>query len=379
MVPGEMPPRVFRRVYQLLTLPLSSIFNQVTNTQWWPTSWKRETTIAVPKTTVPESFNDLRNISLTPLVSKIYESFVYKWTIDEIGSRISPTQFGNQKGISTAHVLSRIISEANRCLDNPNRFPVLVGYDLAKAFNRISHPKVLLNMKRMGASAALLNLFASYLHKRRMQVRIGRTLSDEFDLPGGTPQGTLLGNLIFLIASNYLTKDFPPNLERGQYVDDIFTLESVTSPSDPVTPTYLHESQAALDSLHHLATENGMVLNGKKTAVVPITGRKVAVPVVSLTSPDDGSTISTSERMKLLGITISSDGSTEEHVQATAKKARKRIWMIRHLKSAGVSQSDCLTIYNTTIRSCLEYAVEAMGPMMTMIQSNKYKGFKDWS
>ena len=117
-----------------------------------------------------------------------------------------------------------------------------------------------------------------------------------------------------------------------------------------------------------------MVLNGKKTVVVPITGRKAAVPVVSLTSPDDGSMISTSKRMKLLGITISSDGLTEEHVQATATKARKRIWMMRHLKSAGVSQLDCLKIYYTTIRSCLEYAAEAMGPMMTMIQSDEYEG-----
>ena len=57
----------------------------------------------IPKKTVPESINDLRNILCTALPSKVYESYVLNWVQEEV--RTKSNQFGGVKGCSTAHFL----------------------------------------------------------------------------------------------------------------------------------------------------------------------------------------------------------------------------------------------------------------------------------
>ena len=55
-----------------LAKPVSLIWNKQLETQSYPKVWKRETTIVIPKVTPPVSKDDLRNISLTPFLSKCF-------------------------------------------------------------------------------------------------------------------------------------------------------------------------------------------------------------------------------------------------------------------------------------------------------------------
>ena len=64
------------RFADLLAIPLSYVFNAITESRVWPNIWKLEYVTVIPKKSIPEEINDLRNISCTPLPSKIYESYV---------------------------------------------------------------------------------------------------------------------------------------------------------------------------------------------------------------------------------------------------------------------------------------------------------------
>ena len=60
-----------------------------------PSIWKQATVVPVPKSNPPTSINkDLRPISLTPTVSKILESFVGQWILDDIAHKIDGRQYG---------------------------------------------------------------------------------------------------------------------------------------------------------------------------------------------------------------------------------------------------------------------------------------------
>ena len=52
-------------------IPLTNIYNEVSDTFVWPLQWKREYVTVIPKKKNPEELGDLRNISCTLLASKI--------------------------------------------------------------------------------------------------------------------------------------------------------------------------------------------------------------------------------------------------------------------------------------------------------------------
>lgn len=79
MVLGDIFPSMVNRVANLIAVPLTDIFNDMTSSQSWPSDRKREFVTPIPKATHPEGPDDLRNISWTKLFSKVYESFLLQW------------------------------------------------------------------------------------------------------------------------------------------------------------------------------------------------------------------------------------------------------------------------------------------------------------
>ena len=72
MVKGDIFPDLVTKFVDFLALPLSSIYNAITSSRVWPRIWKQEFVTSIPKTSMPTSVNDLRNISCTMLPSKVY-------------------------------------------------------------------------------------------------------------------------------------------------------------------------------------------------------------------------------------------------------------------------------------------------------------------
>jgi len=76
----------------------------------FPSMWKRANVTLVPKVATPVDITkDLRPISLTPTVSKVLESFVGQWKLDELYGKLDGRQYGALKGRSTTHELVDIL------------------------------------------------------------------------------------------------------------------------------------------------------------------------------------------------------------------------------------------------------------------------------
>lgn len=74
--------------------------------------------------------------------------------------------------------------------------------DLSKAFDSISHKKLLSTLQSIGKVNKPYRLFESYLNNRKQQVQIGQignTLSDELIIYNGVPQDTVLSPILFII------------------------------------------------------------------------------------------------------------------------------------------------------------------------------------
>ncbi len=120
--PDDIPNWVLKSAAPLLAGPICSIFNVSIAQGRIPTLWKSADVIPAPKISNPKSVDsDLRPISLTPVLTKLWESFVFRWLFGYIKPSIDPLQFENMKHCSTTHALIPMIhnwlAELGRFLD----------------------------------------------------------------------------------------------------------------------------------------------------------------------------------------------------------------------------------------------------------------------
>ena len=130
------------------------------------------------------------------------ESFLLEDLRSEIP--LDPAQYGGLRGCSVDHLLVDAWDSILRPLDK-GKHAVMLGIDLEKAFNRLDHGECLRQLRGLGASDASLCLVRSFLTNRSVQVRMNDgTTSDAFSLGGGSPQGSILGCLLYCLTTQHI-------------------------------------------------------------------------------------------------------------------------------------------------------------------------------
>ena len=229
-------PRFLTSLANPLAAILTPIINSVRSGGSWPDIWKEEEGTVIPKCSLPEGFGQLRNISCTSIFSKICESFLLDWLLEEIP--FNPTQFGARKGAGTDHLLTEMITDQLECLDDNRAATTFISIDFAKAFNRMDHQHCLKSMATQGASDQTLSMAASFLAGRRMRIKLsGGTYSKLKRMPGGAPQGTKSGNLLFCtsVADIHLpTRTEQPEGATHTAIDPPYDPPMEEAPSSPL-------------------------------------------------------------------------------------------------------------------------------------------------
>ena len=108
---------------------------------------------------------------MTTFWSKLLESYVANFTLDETKNNCKKNQFGGRKGASTDHVLVKIWDNILTGLDKGAKSVVLSGVDFSKSFSRCSHLEILQAYVRLGLSDWGLKMHAAFLTDRRMRVK----------------------------------------------------------------------------------------------------------------------------------------------------------------------------------------------------------------
>ena len=202
-VDGDVNPNLVSKFHDLFAIPLYYIFNTITTSLTWPSLWKSETVHLIPKTSAPSELSQLRNLSCTPLFSKVLESFILRRLKEEIS--LSPAQYGGLKGCSVDHFLIDTWQEILSNLEDPDAACSLMSIDFEKAFNRMSHQACIQTLEAKGVSPATTAMVHCFLFERTMSVKIGDSFSCPRKVPGGSPQGSILGNFLFCITTDSLS------------------------------------------------------------------------------------------------------------------------------------------------------------------------------
>ena len=399
-VPGDLPRLITKEFAPELAKPICRIINSIVRTAEWPTQWKLEFVTPIGKIPMPETEDDLRPISLTPFFSKVTEHFVVMWLLDYIGEKIDFRQYGGTRGNSITHYLIEFINFILFNQDSSAPIAILACMvDFSKAFNRQNHNLLVTKLSDMGVPAWLLKIVMAFLSDRNMIVRYKGKQSTPKYLPGGGPQGTLLGLLLFLVLINDAGFDgqtnntgevitTKKNLKAAnvihlKYVDDLTLAESINLKDKLV---YVPESERPLPDNFHAKTghvlpiqesqvlrqlqktkeysdKNEMMINKKKTKMMLFNPCRKWDFMPDFTLEDQE--INLVEEMKLLGVVIQSDMKWTSNTEAIVKKAFKRLWSMRRLSTMGADVEDLKDVYTKQVRSLLELAVPAWQAAIT--------------
>ena len=165
----------------------------------FPLIWKPAIIVLVHKNGLSTCTANYRPISLTCVTSKIMERVITGQLLSYFVENrlINEAQHGFLKGLSTTSNLLYCINDWTLSLQN--RHGVTIIYiDFAKAFDTVSHEKLLYRLKCYGIGGKLLLWLRNFLKHRTHCTRVGHCVSEFCDLLSGVIQGSNVGPLLFI-------------------------------------------------------------------------------------------------------------------------------------------------------------------------------------
>jgi len=122
-------------------------------------------------------------------------------------SLITKHQHGFLLRHSTCTNLLETVNDWTLALDNHLRTDAIY-IDFQKAFDTVSHPKLLNKLSSYNIKGDLLAWIVAFLENRSQQVIVSNSLSETVYITSGVPQGSVLGPTLFLLYINDLADGF---------------------------------------------------------------------------------------------------------------------------------------------------------------------------
>lgn len=93
-------------------------------------------------------------------------------------------------------------------------------FDTEKAYDMMWKEGLLIKLHKMGVGGRVFNWIKDFLFERKIQVRIGSELSSQYTVGNGTPQGSVISPLLFIIMINDVFSEVPADTGRSHFADD---------------------------------------------------------------------------------------------------------------------------------------------------------------
>ena len=160
-------------------------------------------------------------------------------------------------------------------------------------------------------------------------------------------------------------------------------LKSKLIPAPPIIgPLNLHEIPGLILPPEHSALqhqladlvvftdENKMKINNKKTKIMPFNFCKKYDFLPLLHFPGCGP-LEVIYETRLLGITITSNLTWSAHVNDITTRATRKLWVLVRFKAMGGTTDQLVTVYQSRIRTTLEFGAPVFNSSLTRDQINR--------
>lgn len=352
---------LLKRCSEFLVDPLAHLINCSFESGVFPDFLKLSVVKPLLKKGRANNLDNFRPISIVSTFSKVFERAVFNRLMHfiDVNNVLFGNQFGFIKGKSTVNAMFTLIDKVVKALDNRKSVSG-VFFDLRKAFDMVSHKRLLEKLECIGVRGVPNRWFSSYLNGRRQVVEmpfndsniLKRCYSDVQIVKAGVPQGSILGPLLFIIYINDLgicVKD----AQLCLFADDTSIVVDEQFREAMEISTFMESNQIV-----QWCKENGLVINTDKTTLIDfsITQKEN----IDLRILIDESDVLSEDTVLFLGLSIDRHLNFSSHIDIVARKLCSGIFVLRRLSQFSNAEV-LIPTYYALIFPHLAYAVTIWG------------------
>ncbi|EDN08633.1 conserved hypothetical protein [Histoplasma mississippiense (nom. inval.)] len=325
--------RMLKACWQHVSLFIQQLYNCCLRLCHFPRAWKLAEVAMIPKVGKRDrsSVRSWRPIALLSVISKGLERIIarrlaYTALIHGI---VSPQHGGALPRRSAMDLVAAFTHEVEAAFAQ-NKEVSMVTMDVQGAFDAVLRRRLLQRMAQQGWPRELLQLIDSFLTERRAQVRLEGTTTAAHQMQCGTPQGSPLSPILFLL---YLAELLWQNSElRFGYADDLNIWRATHSLDN--NATLLRQD---IQSILRWGEINKVAFAPEKLEMIHLTRKRhneAPAVVVSedLTVHPVTAPAGQEPALRWLGVHFDRRLTWRPHVSTRAKKARA---VAQHIRSLG--------------------------------------------
>ena len=349
--PDNMFPKVLKEAASELATPLHIIFSRSLEYAEIPDDWKWAHVVPIFKGGCKGDTGNYRPVSLTSQVCKILERILKDKIVTFLDDQklIGDSQHGFRKGRSCLTNILNFLEYVTQQIDEGKPLDV-VYLDFSKAFDKVPHQRLLLQLKNHGISGAIWDWVREWLNARRQRVILNGQKSEWSQVLSGVPQGSVLGPLLFIIFINHIDEGVSSRVFK--FADDLKIVNTVGGEQGHQT------IQGDLDTLNEWASKWQMKFNYSKCKVMHLGGQN------DHHSYEMGSSfLGNTAEEKDLGVWIDSTLSSSRQCKEARKKGLRMLGAINRNVSYK-SKTVMMKLYTAYVRPHLEYCVQAWSPFL---------------
>ena len=166
-------PLLLKESAEVISPKLSVLLRRLITQGVFPVPWRDANVTAIPKGAASPKKEEYRPISITPVLSKLFERLIGRKLSNyfEKNDYLPKAQFGFRKGLGCVDALLTISEQLQGTMDAVSGAEVrLVQLDMSSAFDRVNHAGLLFKLKSVGVGGKLLDLFQDFLTNRIQRV-----------------------------------------------------------------------------------------------------------------------------------------------------------------------------------------------------------------
>jgi len=350
----EIPVTFYINHIEILAPKITALFNYISLTETFPTSWKVAKIIPTHKRGDNSKVENYRPISNICSLAKVFEKLILQslQAEQEMSSHnlFGDNQHGFVKGRSTITAALTLQEKIAFYIDERRKKVAVTAVDMSAAFDLLDKRLLRKRMTQQGYPHQTINLIYEWLSDRLAYVQLNLSCSNVFSIRKGCIQGSVLGPTLFSILMSPLEK---VHTEIVSYADDNYIIH-IADNHEELKQKITSDNENVMKWL----SKNGMIVNESKTMVTIFGKKNSQKELVTVNNTE----ITTQSQMNILGITFDQQLNWSNHIQKTVNKLKGVNQCIKHLKKYFRGE-DLLTLVKTKILALLYYGSEVwFGP-----------------
>ena len=353
--PDEVPAYFLKKASSTLAKPLSILYNLVLSKGKVPNIWKQAIVTPIFKKGLKSNPCDYWPISLTSVISRILEIILHSHIYSHLISNniLSSVQHGFLPKKSSQSQQLVLLNDLIQPFDNKMTTDIIY-LDFSKAFDSVSHSKLLHILYHYKINKETLDWITDYLTQRSQTTVVDGHFSEHCTVGSGVPQGSVLGPLLFLLYVEDLLQRLSniKGIKVYAYADDV-KLAGQT-PQDLQNAIKIVENWAQNWKLKINPTKSEHIRLSLSSCTSSNPPNKYCVNKIEIPQTDT---------VKDLGIIFSSDLKFTSHISKIYSKSISLAYItLRTFKNS--NPIFFVNLYKTYIRPITEYNCITWSPFL---------------